>query len=307
MTIHRVAALINPSARHGLAGQTSDAAVEALTAAGLQVTPLLGSSADEALELVRTAQTSDHDAVVVVGGDGTIRLALQAAYEAGAGALPIGLMPAGTGNDTARALGIPIHDQADAAAIIAAGARRVCDTATITLADGSIHAFGTVAATGLDALVTERANTLPWPKGQLRYPIAAVIELARMKPFPYQITVDDRKLEHDLVLASVGNTATYGGGMQITPSALIDDGHLDVILVHHGSRLKLMGMFPTIYSGKHIHRKEVEQLRGRRIELSSTRATPIYADGDRIGELPATIEVRPGAVSFLTSAASGGE
>ncbi|HEY9313628.1 diacylglycerol kinase [Williamsia sp.] len=307
MTIQRVAALINPSARHGLAGEASDAAVEALTAAGLEVTPLLGASADEALELARTAQTSDHDAVVVVGGDGTIRLALQAVYEAGVDALPIGLMPAGTGNDTARALGIPIDDHPAAAAIIAGGARRLCDTATITLADGSIHAFGTVAATGLDALVTERANTLPWPKGQLRYPIAAVIELARMKPFPYEISVDGQHMERDLVLASVGNTASYGGGMQITPAALIDDGHLDVILVHHGSRLKLMGMFPTIYSGKHIHRKEVEQLRGRRIELRSSRTTPIYADGDRIGELPAVIEVRPGAVSFLASAALGGE
>lgn len=306
MTIRRVAALINPAARHGLAGAAVAAAVDALVANGLEVTALTGSSAGEALGFARGVRSPQHDAVVVVGGDGTIRLALQAAYEAGADAVPIGLMPAGTGNDTARTLGIPTDDPAAAAAIISRGAHRICDSATITLSDGSVHAFGTVAASGLDALVTERANTLSWPKGQLRYPIAALIELSRMKPFPYRITVDGQTLDRDLVLASVGNTATYGGGMQITPSAIIDDGELDITLVHHGSRLKLMGLFPTIYSGKHIHRKEVEQLRGRRIELTSSRRTPIYADGDRIGELPATIEVRRGAVSFLSSAAPGG-
>ena len=140
---------------------------------------------------------------------------------------------------------------------------------------------------------------MSWPKGQLRYPLAAIAELARMKPFHYRITVDDNTFERDLILAAVGNTPSYGGGMKITPSAVIDDGLLDLTLISHGSRLKMFGLFPTMYSGKHIEHKEVEQFRGSRIVLDCAPTAPVYADGDRIGRLPATIEVRPGAVTFL--------
>ncbi|WP_207843479.1 diacylglycerol kinase [Williamsia soli] len=296
MTIRRIAALINPSARHGLGAGAAETALGALRAHGLDVTEMIGRDATHAQELAHSAARSDHDAVVVIGGDGSIRLALVAVRGTGTS---IGLMPAGTGNDHARALGIPIDDPVAAAAIIGAGHQRSIDLAQITLADGSNSVFGTVAATGLDALVTERANMLSRPKGQLRYPIAAVAEIAKLKPFHYRITVDGTTIERDLVLASAGNTRSYGGGMHITPDAIIDDGLLDLTLVLSGSRLRLLTLFPTVYSGKHIHRPEVEQLRGRKIVLECEPAAPIYADGDRVGMLPATIETLPGAVTFL--------
>ena len=260
------------------------------------MTELVGRDPDEARELARTAAASDIDALVVVGGDGSVRLALEAIGDTG---VPLGLIPAGTGNDHARALGIPTDDPAAAAAIIVAGRRRPFDIAVITPAHGPSAVFGTVAATGLDALVTERANNMSWPKGQLRYPLAAIAELARMEPFHYRITVDDNTFERDLILAAVGNTPSYGGGMKITPSAVVDDGLLDLTVISHGPRLKMLGLFPTMYSGKHIGHKEVEQFRGSRIVLDCVPTAPIYADGDRIGQLPATIEVRPGGVTFL--------
>ena len=294
--IARVSALINPAARHGLGARAAAIALAALRDRGVEVTELVGRDPDDARELARTAAASDIDALVVIGGDGSVRLALEAVGDTG---VPLGLIPAGTGNDHARALGIPTDDPAAAAAIIAAGRRRPFDIAVITPADGPSAVFGTVAATGLDALVTERANNMSWPKGQLRYPLAAVAELARMKPFHYRITLDDNTFERDLILAAVGNTPSYGGGMKITPSAVIDDGLLDLTLISHGPRLKMFGLFPTMYSGKHIEHKEVEQFRGSRIVLDCVPTAPIYADGDRIGRLPATIEVRPGAVTFL--------
>lgn len=296
-SVRRVAALINPSARHGLGAGAATAATDALRAAGLEITEMVGRDASHAQELAIAAARSDHDAIVVVGGDGSIRMALEATRGTD---IAIGLMPAGTGNDHARALGIPVDDPTAAAAIIAAGHRRSVDLAAITLADGSTRVFGTVAATGLDALVTQRANTMAWPKGQLRYPIAAVVEMAKLKPFHYRITIDDNVIERDLVLASVGNTQSYGGGMHITPSATIDDGLLDLTLVRRGSKLRLITLFPTVYSGKHIHRPEVEQFRGRRIILECDPPAPIYADGEQIGMLPATIESLPGAVAFLS-------
>jgi diacylglycerol kinase (ATP) len=294
--IVRVAALINPSARHGLGARAAATAVAALRARDIEVTEMIGRDEAEARDLAQKAASTDVDAVVVVGGDGSVRLTLDAVRDTGT---PIGLIPAGTGNDHARALGVPTGDPAAAAAIIVDGHRRRFDLAVITLADGTSTVFGTVAATGLDALVTERANTMVWPKGQLRYPLAAIVELAKMKPFHYRITVDDNVFERDLILAAVGNTASYGGGMHITPDATVDDGLLDLTLVSHAPRLKMIGLFPTMYSGKHIHHKEVEQFRGTRIVLDCTPTAPIYADGDRIGQLPATIEVRPGAVTFL--------
>jgi diacylglycerol kinase (ATP) len=299
--IVRVAVLINPSARHGLGARAADTAVATLRARDIVVTEMIGRDEAEARELAREAASSGPDAVVVVGGDGSVRLTLDAIGGTG---VPIGLIPAGTGNDHARALGVPTGDPVAAAGIIADGHRRRFDLAVITLADGSSTVFGTVAATGLDALVTERANTMAWPKGQLRYPLAAVVELARMKRFHYRITVDDKTFERDLILAAVGNTASYGGGMHITPDAAVDDGLLDLTLVAHGSRLKMIGLFPTMYSGKHIRHKEVEQFRGTRIVLDCSPTAPIYADGDRIGQLPATIELRPGAVTFLAPRAS---
>lgn len=295
--VRRVAALINPSARHGLGAGSATTATAALRAAGLEITEMVGRDATHARELAANAAGSGHDAVVVVGGDGSIAMALEAISGTG---IPIGLMPAGTGNDHARALNIPVADPDAAAAIIVAGHRRVIDLAMITLSGGSTRIFGTVAATGLDALVTRRANTMGWPKGQLRYPLAAVMEIATLKPFRYRITIDDNVIERDLVLASVGNTRSYGGGMHITPSAILDDGLLDVTLVNHGSRLRAIAMFPTVYSGRHVHRREVEQLRGRRIVLECEPTAPIYADGEQIGELPATIESLPGAATFLT-------
>lgn len=296
MTIRRVAALINPSARHGLGAGAAETALGALDAHGLVITEMVGRDATHAQELAQEAARSDHDAMVVIGGDGSIRMALEATRGTD---MVIGLMPAGTGNDHARALGIPVDDPVAAAAIVRTGHRRRIDLAQITLADGSTTVFGTVAATGLDALVTERANMMARPKGQLRYPMAAVVEMAKLGAFRYRITVDGTTIERDLVLASVGNTRSYGGGMQITPDAVIDDGLLDLTLVLRGSKLRLLTLFPTVYSGKHIHRPEVEQLRGRRIVLECDPPAPIYADGERVGLLPATIETLPGAVTFL--------
>ncbi|PYE18710.1 diacylglycerol kinase [Williamsia limnetica] len=296
MTTRRIAALINPSARHGLGAGAAETALTALATHGLDVTEMIGRDAAHAQQLAHTAARSDHDAIVVIGGDGSVRMALEAARGTG---MPIGLMPAGTGNDHARALGIPVDDPLAAAAIVGAAHERSIDLAQITLADGSTSVFGTVAATGLDALVTERANMMARPKGQLRYPIAAVAEIVKLKPFHYRITVDGVTIERDLVLASVGNTPSYGGGMQITPAAIVDDGSLDLTLVLSGSRLRLLTLFPTVYSGKHIHRPEVEQLRGRKIVLECEPSAPVYADGERVGMLPATIEILPGAVTFL--------
>ncbi len=290
-----VVALVNPRSRHGAGAATAEAAVAALRARGLTVDVRSGTDADDARRVAATAIAEGTDALVVVGGDGTIAGALEAA----AGSrVPVGIMPAGTGNDHARALSIPIGDTDAAADVVAAGHSRTMDLARLT-AGGRSMVFGTVAAVGLDAAVTERAVAMRWPRGQARYPLAAIAEIARLTPRRVHLTVDGEHHELDAILVAVGNTPSYGGGMRICPEASVDDGLLDVTVVEHTSRSRLLRLFPTIYRGTHVRHRGVHTFRGARVTVESTVGLPASADGEVFGVTPVTVEVMPSAVHFL--------
>ncbi len=209
--LRSVVALVNPRSRHGAGAATAEAAVTALRAHGLTVDVRSGTDADDARRVAATAIAEGTDALVVVGGDGTIAGALEAA--AGS-TVPVGIMPAGTGNDHARALCVPIGDVDAAADVVAAGHSRAIDLARLT-SGGRSMVFGTVAAVGLDAAVTERAVAMRWPQGQARYPLAAIAEIARLTPRRIRVTVDGEQHDLDAILVAVGNTPSYGGGMRI--------------------------------------------------------------------------------------------
>lgn len=301
--INRVALLVNPHARNGLGRAVAARAEQALTARGVIVDVLTGIDAADAERLARRAcERDDVDALVVVGGDGSIRLALDAAIEAG-GTTPVGVVPAGSGNDLARALQIPIDDVPGAVEVIVAGGTSRVDLARVMLGDGFATTFVTVAATGFDADVTARAVEMQWPRGQARYTLAAARELVGLQSRRYRIVVDgEEKLDADIVFAAVGNTQSYGGGMRITPGASLTDGLLDVTAAARSARfgrLTLARLFPRVYSGTHVDHDLVTTLRGRRIEISSEPAALVSVDGDVIGSLPAVFEAVPGAVSVL--------
>lgn len=302
--INRVALLVNPHARNGLGLAVAERAEQALTARGIVVEVLTGTDAADAERLAETAcGRNDVDALVAVGGDGSIRLALDAAIGAG-GAKPVGVIPAGSGNDLARALQIPIDDVPGAVDVVAGGRSSRIDLARVTLGDGFATTFVTVAATGFDADVTARAVSMRWPKGQVRYTLAAARELVGLTPRRYRIVVDgEQKLDADIVFAAVGNTRSYGGGMRITPGASLTDGMLDVTAAARRARfgrLTLARIFPSVYSGRHVEHELVTTLRGRRIEISSEPTSLVSVDGDVIGSLPAVFEAYPAAVSVLT-------
>ena len=290
-----VVALVNPRSRHGAGAATAEGAITALRARGITVDVRSGIDADDARRVAATAIGEGVDALVVVGGDGTIAGALEAA----AGSpVPVGIMPAGTGNDHARALSIPVNDVEAAADVIAAGHSRAVDLARLTTGGRSM-VFGTVAAVGLDAAVTERAVAMRWPRGQARYPLAAIAEIARLAPRRVRLTVDGEHHDLDAILVAVGNTPSYGGGMRICPTASIDDGRLDVTVVEHTSRARLLRLFPTIYRGTHVRHHGVHTFTGTRVTVESTDGLPASADGEVFGVTPVTIEVLPGAVHFL--------
>ncbi|MBD0695896.1 diacylglycerol kinase [Streptomyces sp. CBMA123] len=295
-TVRRVTVLTNPAAGIGHAEPAAHRAVARLRALGVDVEPQAGRSADDAVRLAREAAAGGADAVVVVGGDGMVNLALQAL----AGTpVPLGLIPAGTGNDHAREYGLPIGAPEAAAEVIAAGRTRGVDLGRITGPDGAVRWYGSVLASGFDSLVSDRANRLRWPRGRMRYNLAILAEFANLRPLPFRLTLaDGTVIERDLTLAAVGNTRSYGGGMPICPAALPDDGLLDVTLVDALPRLRIARFFPTLLKGTHTTRPEVTTLRTESLRIESPGITA-YADGEFITALPVDVAVRREALHLL--------
>ncbi|MBD3943298.1 diacylglycerol kinase [Microbacterium sp. NEAU-LLC] len=299
----RVALLVNPAARAGAHTGAATHAAERLRAHGVQTSILSGGSAAESSELLRAALEVGVDAVAVAGGDGTVNLALQEL--AGTG-IPLGIVPAGTGNDFAATLGLRELDVAAAADAIAAGVTRTIDLARVTRDDGSTRYFGSVLASGFDSKVNDRANGMRWPRGGSRYNIAILVEFLRLAGIPYDVEFEladgtrDR-VAGELVMATVGNGRSYGGGIPIAPDADPADGLLDLVLVRPAGRLRLLSLLPKVYRGTHASVGEVSMRRVRSVRLSSPGVTA-YADGDPIGALPLTVDVVPGALTIFTPA-----
>ncbi|UDY25204.1 diacylglycerol/lipid kinase family protein [Nocardioides sp. Kera G14] len=227
--------------------------------------------------------------VIVLGGDGMVHLAVQAL---GGTVVPLGIIPLGSGNDSARALGLPLTDAAAATDVILAGSTRRVD-----LARAGDRWFLTILATGFDAVVTERGNGLAWPRNNLRYTAAVLLELPRFTPIRYTLSLDGVEQTREAMFVSVANTDYFGGGMRIAAGASFDDGMLDVCLVKPVSRLTLLRFFPTVNDGSHVDNPIFERVRARSVTISATPSVTTYADGERFGELPMTIEAVPAALS----------
>ncbi|RVW03951.1 diacylglycerol kinase [Rhodococcus xishaensis] len=296
--IEKVAVLINPLAGNGNGLTAGHKAVARLREREVAVTEIIGTDADHARKLALRAIEGGTDALAVVGGDGSISIGLQAAAQSG---VPIGLIPAGTGNDHAREFGTPVGDPVAAADVIADGEVQESDLARITLGDGSVVWAGTIVASGFDSLVADRANRMSWPKGRMRYNLAMLVELSQVKPLRHRIELDDETVQVDATLVAVGNGRSYGGGMQICPKADRTDGLLDVTVVEHGRRSRLVRLFPRVYKGTHVELPDVQTYRSRTVRLQC-EGIPAYADGDRVGPLPVTIEAVPAALHILSHA-----
>jgi len=304
-----VAVLANPTAAKGRAVGLVAALVARLRSAGLDVVLLPSGSRGEALEAAVGAVRDGVGALVAVGGDGTVHLALQAV--AGTG-VPLGIVPGGTGNDFAARLGIARDPGAAADAIVAgatggivagatggivAGATRAVDLARVD-GDGGPVWFGAVLAAGFDAVVNEAANRMRFPRGPRRYTVAIVRELLKLAPRRYVMTLDGVRSEFDSVLVAVGNTASYGGGYLITPAADPTDGLLDVVVAQPLGRLTLMRIRPRVRDGSHVGHPLVDSYRATVVTLECPGIVA-YADGERILPLPITVTCVPGALTVL--------
>ncbi|TXL63092.1 diacylglycerol kinase [Aeromicrobium terrae] len=289
-----VALVVNPVSGKRQGDRIATEAERVLLDRGHQTARIQGDDAAHAREQLDKALETGVDTVVVVGGDGALHdiLPVVAGRD-----LTVGLLPAGTGNDTARSLGIPVKDPAAALELVLAGHTRTIDLAQTD--DGS--SVVTVVASGFDSKVNERANAMTWPRGNMRYNIAIVAELRAFQPLPFTITLDGETIEREAMLAAVGNGPSFGGGLRLCEGAVMDDGLLDVVIINPVSKAKLLRVFPRLYKGTHTTIPEFERHRVREVTLSSPGIVA-YGDGERLGPLPMTTVVRPGALRVLSPA-----
>jgi diacylglycerol kinase (ATP) len=294
--IGSVTMLTNPASGHGNAPHAAERAVARFQQRGVDVIEIVGSAAEHARRLVDEALARGTDALVVCGGDGVISLALQALA---LGDVPLGIIPAGTGNDHAREYGVP-RDPEAAADVVADGWAETVDLGRIVNFSGVEKWFGTVMAAGFDSLVSDRTNRMRWPHGRMRYHVAILAELSKLRPLPFRLALDDgEELVADLTLAAFGNTRSYGGGMLICPDADHADGQLDITMVHATSRTRLIRLFPTVFKGAHVNLDRVTTARAKSISVDSPGINA-YADGEFVCPLPVEVSAVPAALKILT-------
>lgn len=287
------ALLINPVAGQGQGAIVAKAVAGFLSQNQVEYTIVTGNSATALSEHLKIfiAKYPSCDGVIAVGGDGLFHLALQSVISA---QIPLAIIPAGTGNDFVRTLGWDLLDVKPQLHKILQSSATSID---LGLVDGEW--FGSILSSGFDSIVNERANTLTWPKGPIKYKLSIAMELPRFKPRHYDIYLDDRTISTDAMLIAVANGRFYGGGMLVCPNASITDGSFDVMVLHPVSKLEFLKVFPMVFSGSHIHHPAVEIVRSKNIHIEAKAVA--YSDGERIGQLPVQAEVVPGALRTWVS------
>jgi diacylglycerol kinase (ATP) len=257
------------------------------------------------------------DIILLFGGDGTIHRQLSQLVKL---KLPVLIVPAGSGNDFARALGIRrVRDSLAAWRRFSDRQNNVCaiDLGTITpvsseasvppAPDEPPQYFCSVAGIGLDAEVSRRAHKLPrWLRRHGGYALTLAPTIFGFAPFPTKIMIaGDEGIwathsNQPTILAAFANTSTYGGGMKIAPHAQMDDGYLDVCVIGGIDPFKLACMFPTVYFGRHLRIREVDYFQATRLRVETEAPLEIYADGEYVCRTPAEIGVHGGALRMLT-------
>jgi diacylglycerol kinase family enzyme len=288
-------ALVNPLSGGGSAALKWEPLEWQLQRAGAEVKVVLTRSREHAVSAAAKAADAG-DVVVAVGGDGLVR-------DVATGVVPVGgtmaIVPAGRGNDLAAGLDLP-SDHAALGELLLNGPVRRLDV----LAANGVFVPGNVY-TGLDAVATKIINENRRVPAKLLYRLAPVIALARWRPVRFTVTTDGAdgmggatttERGHMVVVA---NSGRYGHGLHIVPTAVLDDGRLDVLAVRAVPKYKIAAFMGETKTGEHAKRPEVRLSRGTTVTISADRPVPVCADGDDIGMLPVTVSLRPGALNLI--------
>lgn len=249
---------------------------------------LLTEYAGHARELAAKSELSGFDGIVAAGGDGTLFEVLNGLYRHDRQKrVPLGLIPVGTGNAFARDLGLLPGDWKKGIGIIGAGRVQALDVGRVDSGSEVFH-FLNVIGLGfpVDAMKTAKKFK---SIGSSAYSIAVIREMLRLKSYQLTIEIDGESIQQDNIFVEISNTRYTGTSFLIAPGARLDDGLLDVTLLRRLSRLRLLRLFPTIYSGRHVKFDEVSTYQAKTIKIMLPRNEQLAPDGEFYGETPVTI------------------
>lgn len=272
---------INPASGRGRAQRQAKLAGEYFRSRDIDVREIEGRSLRDFREkLLICLDSEEVSGVIALGGDGFIHEIIQHLVSRD---IPLGVIPCGTGNDFARSIGVfdlPFSRQLELI--------EKHDATHIDLGRVQDQWFAAILSSGFDALVNDRANSMRWPRGRMRYNIAMIEKLIALRPHSYRIRVDERYLEVQATLVTVANGSSYGGGMKVCPDASINDGLFDVMVLGRVSRIELLKVFPKVYRGGHVGHPAVTFYRCNEIEIDGSGSS--FADGEPIAQLPLRAE-----------------
>ena len=282
------AIVINPISGAGRGAQLGRQVAGYFSEKNLDYQIITATSAQKLRSNLQEFLDSKHgecEGVISVGGDGLAHLVLQLVVPR---KVPFTVVAGGTGNDFLRALGWGTDGLT---AQLDAVTSRTPSPIDLGLVDSEW--FGAVLSTGFDAVVNEKANTLRWPKGPMKYNLAIAMELPKFKPLQYKIEMDSQSIKTEAMLIAIGNGNSYGGGMKVCPDADMSDGLFDVMVLRPVSKFEFLRVFPKVFSGQHIHHPQVDIFRTSKVSIQADAVA--YADGERIGGLPVRAECMAGA------------
>jgi YegS/Rv2252/BmrU family lipid kinase len=281
--------IVNPAAGGGRARRALPELEAALRARSLNYRLVLTRSLDHGRdEALRGAAAGEIP--VVMSGDGMIG---QIGGVLAGGEVPMGVIPGGRGNDLARVLGIPTEIPG-AVDVLATGSTRAIDVGEV---NGS--RFLGIASCGFDSDANRIANDARFVKGNLVYLYAALRALAAWKPARFEVVLDGDPRRFTGYSVAAANNKAFGGGMFIAPEAELDDGKLDVVWVAQVAKLRFLANLPKVFKGRHVDNEEVTVLRAAEVAISADRPFAVYADGDHLADLPATIRLLPRALTVV--------
>jgi diacylglycerol kinase (ATP) len=289
----RILVLANPRSGTKARRSRSEALWSRLRAEGISVDVETPESAAAMKDRASRASRSEHDVLLVSGGDGTLHEVVNGLVLSPKDERPkLAISPLGRGNDFAAEIGIE-DERAAFQAIVSGRTRRV------DLGSTDRGVFLSIAGTGFDARAARRAQETPFLSGSALYTYAVLRTLLDFRPLEARVRYDGGTYEGLITFAATGNSSRYGGGMRITPEADIEDGLLDLCLVREISRLTLLRMFPTVFSGRHLAHSSVFYQKTRFVEIETAEPADVFADGELLQETPLRIEVRPRELEVL--------
>lgn len=294
-TPRRVTLITNKAANRGRAEKTGKKVEELLRSYNHDVEHHLPTNALQAASIAQDA-IGDRRHLIAVGGDGLVHSLIQVCAETDS---TLGVIPAGTGNDLVFGLDLPVALRTSVDAALKPA--KEIDVLKFESDHGQPKYGATIATAGFSAAVNVRAEIMSWPRGASRYTVATLRELADLKRYDFELTIDGAEIDGRCLMVAIANTRAFGGGMQIAPEADPADGLADVVIIRDSSALTLLRMLPKAFSGGHLSHPAVETFRGNDAVLSmkdsdSANTCSLRTDGEDVGSLPQTVTVVRGGL-----------